>query len=93
MPVSISINELMEIVHCQYPGGNTRRYWDSNTGTACAPPFVEDPVAMAIVRVVAASYNATLTYEAQMTKTAAALREIEINIAGIAETMERALEA
>lgn len=93
MSCNISINELMEIVHGQYLGGNTRRYWDPHSRTVHAQPCVEDPVALAVVREVAASYDATLTYEAQMAKTAAVLREIEFNVAGIAEILERSLEA
>lgn len=93
MSNNISINALMAIVHCQYPGGNTRRYWDSELGRVHARPYVYDPVALAIVRAAAESYDSSLTYEAQLAETAAALREMAINIEDIAETMERALEA
>lgn len=93
MSVNISINELMEIVHCQYLGGNTRRYWDSELSRVHARPYVHDPVALAVVRAAAESYDSSLTYEEQMVETAAALREMAINIEDIAEMMERALEA
>ena len=92
------INDVLEIVHCAYPGELTRRYWDAEKLEVINPPPGSklDPaneLALCVVREVVNTHPIRGAYEDGVSAAAEIVRDMSFILADVAEALERTLEA
>ena len=94
----MAISDVLEVIHCAFPGELTRRYWDAEKHEVIMPApgtelDVANSLALWLVHNVVRRHNPDATFETQVSDAAELVRDTSFILADVAESLERTLEA